>query len=83
MLAGLKSLVMVSISLSTGVTMDGVVDTAAIAGAAGRTRVSGRKEVLSLPPVARATDTSLPAAAEGVIKLNRADEFGIADLLER
>ena len=28
-------------------------------------------------------DTSLPTAAQGVIELDRADEFGIADLLQR
>ena len=29
------------------------------------------------------TNTSLPTTAEGVIKLDRADHFGIVDLLER
>jgi hypothetical protein len=29
------------------------------------------------------THTSLPAAAEGIIELHHADDFGIADLLQR
>jgi hypothetical protein len=54
------------------------------------TKIAARTTItpcVGVPPdiglASRVIDTSLPTAAEGIIKLDRTDEFGIANLLER